>query len=72
MASPLSFSGGRELSWERVGRTIEFPQDVDSAQWLELRVTPEEEMVGELWHGVWSLTSQPFDVLDSRSFVRAD
>ncbi len=56
---------GRELSWERVGSTIEFPWDVDSAQWLELRVTPEEEMAGELWLAVWSYTSQSVDVWDS-------
>ncbi len=41
------FSGGGELSWECVGRTIELPRDVDSGQWLELHVTPEEEMAGE-------------------------
>ncbi len=50
MESPLS--GECELSWERVGRTIELPRDVNSTQWLELRVTPEEEMAGDLWHAV--------------------
>ncbi len=52
--------------------THELPRDVDSAQWLELRVTPEDEMAGELWHAVWSYTSQPVDVRDSRSVVRVD
>ncbi len=55
-----------------VGRTIELSRDVNSTQWLELRVTPEEEMAGELWHAVWSYTSQPVDVRDRRSVVRAD
>ncbi len=62
----------RELSWERVGRMIELPWDVNSTQWLELRVTPEEEMAGELWHAVWSYTPQPVDIRDRRSVVRAD
>ncbi len=70
MESPLS--GECELSWERVGRTIELPQDVNSTQWLELHVTTEEEMAGELWHAVWSYTPQPVDVRDRRSVVRAD
>ncbi len=70
MESPLS--GECDLSWEHVGRMIELPQDVNSAQWLELRVTPEEEMAGDLWHVVWSYTSQPVDVRDRRSVVRAD
>ncbi len=63
---------GLELSWERVGRTIELPRDVNRAQWLELCVTPEEEMAGELWHAVWSYTSQLVDERDSRSVVHAD
>ncbi len=70
LESPLS--GEWELSWERVGRTIEFPWDVNSVQWLELRGTPEEEMAGELRHAVWSYTSQPVDVQDRCSVVRAD
>ncbi len=70
LESPLS--GEWEMSWEHVGRTIELPRDVNSAQWLELRGTPEEEMAGELWHAVWSYTSQPVDVRDRRSVVRAD
>ncbi len=70
MESPLS--GECELSWERVGRTIKLPRDVNSTQWLELRVTPEEEMAGELWHAVWSYTPQPVDIRDRRSVVRAD
>ncbi len=60
------FSGERKLSWEHIGCTIELPRDVDSTQGFELRVTPEEEMAGELWHAVWSYTSQPVDVGDSR------
>ncbi len=57
MESPLS--GECELSWERVGCTIELPRDVNSAQRLELRVTPEEEMAGELWNAVWSPFPEP-------------
>ncbi len=70
MESPLS--GEWELSWEHVGRAIELPRDVNSTQWLELRGTPEEAMAGELWHAVWSYTSQPVYVRDRRSVVRAD
>ncbi len=43
-----SLSGQRKLSWERVGRTIELPRDVDSEQWFELCVNPEEQMAGKL------------------------
>ncbi len=50
----LPFSGERELSWEPLGCMIELPQDVNSAQRLALRLTPEEEMAGELWHATWS------------------
>ncbi len=63
MESPLS--GECELSWERVGRMIELPQDVNSAQWLELCVTPEEEMAGELWHAVWT-RGRPICVFQGR------
>ncbi len=70
MESP--FSGESELSWERIGRTIKLPRNVDGAQRFELCVTPEEEMVGELWHAVWSYTSHPVDVRHSRSVVRTD
>ncbi len=59
--------------WERRSfRTIELPRDVNSTQWLELRVTPEEEMAGELWHAVLSYTPQPVDIRDRRSVVHAD
>ncbi len=63
---------GSELSWERIGRTIELPRNVDSAQRFEPRVTPEEEMAGELWHAAWSYTPHPVDVRHSRSVVRTD
>ncbi len=52
MESP--FSRGRELSWERVGCTIELPWNVGGTQRFELRLTPEDEMAGELWHAAWS------------------
>ncbi len=58
---------GSELSWERIGRTIELPRNVDSAQRFEPRVTPEEEMAGELWHAAWSYTPHLVDVRHSRS-----
>ncbi len=63
---------GSELSWERIGRTIELPRNVDSAQRFEPRVTPEEEMAGELWHAAWLYTAHPVDVRHSRSVVRTD